>query len=65
MGDRIVAAPVIGMVAVAIVASVPVTARPVAADTDEHILAMITRIVIRYPVIVVPGQTYQKSAAAA
>ena len=43
-GDRIVAVPVIGMAAVPVVAGISVTVRPVTAQADEHVLAMVIRI---------------------
>jgi hypothetical protein len=43
-GDWIVAVPVIGMAAIPVVASISVTVRPVAAQANEHVLAMIIRI---------------------
>ena len=55
--DGVVAVPVIGMAAVPVVAGISVTARPVTAQADEHILAMIVRIDISerkpWPAIVV------------
>jgi len=43
-GDWVVAVPVIGMAAVPVVAGISVTERPVTAQADEHVLAMIIRI---------------------
>ncbi len=43
-GDWVIAVPVIRMAAVPIVAGVPVTARPVTAQADEHIFSMIIRV---------------------
>ena len=43
-GDWVVAVPVIGMTTVPVIAGIPITERPVAAQADEHIFTMVIRI---------------------
>lgn len=66
-GERIVAIPVVRVVAIPIVPSVPVAQRPVAAQADKDVLAMVVRIEVPVRVVspvmvtdnaVVPGPDY-------
>jgi len=59
-GNRVVAVPVIWMAAVPVVAGIAVTERPVTAQADEHVLAVVVRIHIPerepWPAIVIKSE---------